>query len=115
MTKPEEATEKDREMTNTDEKDKEFRDRCDVMWDGNGHIIFDGLECDLDHLVNQCIAYGRRTAPRDGVDREMLLKAVRYYQRYKTCEEVNKVPYSNRLLTDEVVDQFLASQAKGEK
>jgi hypothetical protein len=56
------------------------------------------------------ISYGRAHP-----DREMLLQAVRFFQRNQTYEQVNQVIASSRLTIDRVIDQFLASRTAQEK
>lgn len=82
----------------TEEKDREFRDRCDVYFEGDGWLTFDRNECDLDRLVSECISYGRATP-----DREML-------QRFAATIHVDDAMLLETEI-DEFIDQFLQSEA----
>lgn len=58
------------------EKDREFRDRCDVYFEGDGWLSFDDKECDLDHLVTQCLQYARQG------ERERLIELLAFADKY---------------------------------
>ena len=99
-------------MTNTDEKDREAAKEICLE---NHLVLYIGTFSEENprplnppvpslngmKAVKEAIAYGRRTAPRDGGDREMLKEFYAFTRRIKGLIEFDVIT------EDEIVDQFL--------